>query len=265
MRKSLSILLTAVLLFAGMIFPGTAAAEENYTVLFTADEVTDTDGLIALYHAQEQVKQYDALMKNQSVIEESSEEDSILVGQILEAREYDNGRKEYTAAMSELSLTEEEAEAARSSPYTGNFGKNGSYSSVIVTLKVYLTFYYGTGSNTGMQVQLDKISATLKNKGTFDTVNVDFGFTIFKDYGATLDVRDDKQVSNIGLNVESFLENTEYEEFIHAADQWSDQMPDQLSAECDIYVNRSFSSTPQAKIEIDFLEIRDFCYDFFLY
>ena len=262
MRKSLSILLTAVLLFAGMIFPGTAAAEENYTVLFTADEVTDIDGLIALYHAQEQVKQYDALMKNQSVIEESSEEDSILVGQILEAREYDNGRKEYTAAMSELSLTEEEAEAARSSPYTGNFGKNGSYSSVIVTLKVYLTFYYGTGSSdAGMQVRLDKISATLKNKGTFDTVNVDFRFTIVKDFGATLEARDDKQVSNIGLNVEAFLKNTKYEKFIRV-----DHMPDQIAAACDIYVNIPIPDEPppypHKTIDINSYEIRDFCYSF---
>ncbi len=262
MKKIVSILLVVTCLFTAMIFPNTASAENEYKILFKNEEVTDTEGLLNLYKAQERVKAYNALMRNENLPLTETEEDpnEITVGQILEAREYKNGRKEYTAAVSGISAIKDGRLLTAAEIHNEAFQESGQLGSVVVRLKAYVTFYY----EYGMYVRLDKVSVTLTNKGFSDYVNAKLVYGVILDFGC-YEYRDDKDVRGMMLNNEYSLFNTEYHNYIRI-DHFP---PDQMSGGCDVYINRDiepgkfgYQRNPDIRIDFISLEIRDFCYSF---
>lgn len=262
MKKIVSILLVVTCLFTAMIFPNTASAENEYKILFKNEEVTDTEGLLNLYKAQERVKTYNALMENKNLPLTETEEDpnQITVGQILEAREYNDGRKEYTAAVTGISAIKDGKLLSSAEIYDEALQESGQSGNVVVRSKVYVTFYY----EYGMYVRLDKVSATLTNKGTLDFVNARLVYGVILDFGVTWE-REEKDVG-MALNTEHSLYNTKYPYYIRI-DHFP---PDQMSGGCDIYINRPAegeevplpSRNPDIRIDFNSLEIRDFCYSF---
>lgn len=248
-----------------MIFPNTASAENEYKILFKNEEVTDTEGLLNLYKAQERVKTYNALMENENLPLTETEEDpnQITVGQILEAREYNDGRKEYTAAVTGISAIKDGKLLTAAEIYNEAFQESGQLGSVSVRLKVYVTFYY----EYGMYVRLNKISATLTSKGTLDFVNARLLYGIMLDFGYYN--YEEERISKLDLNTELTLYNSKYYQYFRI-DHFP---PDQMSGGCDIYINRSVEGKEVLRplrnpdIRIDFIspEIRDFCYSFLPY
>lgn len=262
MKKIVSIFLVLTFLFTGMIFPNTASAENEYKVLFKNEEVTDTQGLLNLYQAQKRIKTYNTLMGNENLPLTETEKDpnQITVGQVLEAREYTDGRKEYTAAVSGISAIKDGNLLSAAEIYNEALQKSGQSGSVVVRSKVYVTFYY----QDGLFVRLDKVSATLTNKGTLDFVNARLVYGVILDFGVIAE-RDEKDVG-MALNTEYSLPNSKYPKYIRI-----DHFPaDQMSGGCDIYINRPVegenvplpSRNPDIRIDFNSLEIRDFCYSF---
>lgn len=132
---------------------------------------------------------------------------------------------------------------------------------MVVRLKAYVTFYY----QDGLFVRLDKVSATLTNKGTLDFVNARLVYGVILDFGVIAE-RDEKDVG-MALNTEYSLPNSKYPKYIRI-----DHFPaDQMSGGCYVYINREVEDpkvTPspawKPDIHIKFIsaEIRDFCYSF---
>ena len=266
MKKIVSILLVVTCLFTAMIFPNTASAENEYKILFKNEEVTDTEGLLNLYKAQERVKTYNALMENKNLPLTETEENpnQITVGQILEAREYNDGRKEYTAAVTGISAIKDGKLLSSAEIYREALQKSGQSGSVVVRSKVYVTFYY----EYGLFVRLDKISATLTNKGFSDYVNMRLIYGVSLDFGY-YEYEDTQVFPGMMLNNEYSLPNSAYPKYIRI-----DHIPDQIAGHCYVYVNRKVETEDDApaplwspNIHIKFIspEIRDFCYSFLPY
>lgn len=250
MKKLVSILLIVVFMFASFVFPATA--EEEYTVLFKNDEVTSVDGLLSLYKAQKKVEKYDAILENKE-LEEAEDSDQIIVGQIVEARQYKDGKKAYVASLSGVSVMQDGELLRATDMYNGNYGESGQSGNVSVRLKVYVTFYY----DSGMRVRLDKVSATVTNKGSLDIVSVALKYGITLGFGSEIhDGR--KEIDNLGLNIESVLYNTKYSKYIII-----DRIQDQMSAACVVNVTGTYNSS--FAIDVLSAEIRDFCYSFLPY
>ena len=265
MKKIVSILLVVTCLFTAMIFPNTASAENEYKILFKNEEVTDTEGLLNLYKAQERVKTYNALMENENLplTETEVEPNQITVGQILEAREYNDGRKEYTAAVTGISAIKDGKLLTAAEIYDEALQESGQSGSVVVRLKAYVTFYY----EYGMYVRLDKVSVTLTNKGFSDYVNAKLVYGVMLDFGYYT-YGDERTLNGMMLNNEYSLINSAYPQYIRI-DHFP---PDQMSGGCDVYINRDiepgeFGYQRNPDIRIDFIspEIRDFCYSFLPY
>ena len=246
-----------------MIFPNTASAENEYKVLFKNEEVTDTQGLLNLYQAQKRIKTYNTLMGNENLPLTETEKDpnQITVGQVLEAREYTDGRKEYTAAVSGISAIKDGNLLSAAEIYNETFQESGQSGSVVVRLKAYVTFYY----QDGLFVRLDKVSATLTNKGFSDYVNMRLVYGVILDFGYYT-YNDERTLNGMMLNNEYSLPNSKYPKYIRI-----DHFPaDQMSGGCDIYINRPVegenvplpSRNPDIRIDFNSLEIRDFCYSF---
>lgn len=251
MKKIVSILLVVTCLFTAMIFPNTASAENEYKILFKNEEVTDTQGLLNLYKAQERVKAYNALMENENLPLTETEEDpnQITVGQILEAREYKDGRREYTAAVSGISAIKDGRLVPATTTYTENYGESGQWNMVHVTCKAYISFYY----DNSMFAKLHKVGTTLNNKSMADSVTIRHAYKIVQGFGSVVDCRDEETFTPT-LHVERILVNNKYSGYTRV----DHNIQDAVTAACEVKIN----GVKYFEIQLMCEEIRDFCFEF---
>lgn len=236
-----------------IIYPTTVTAKEEYDILFKNEEVTDIDGLMTLYQAQEKVKKYNSLINNDTNNANlnffGEETNRITVNQILEARKYDDGRIVYTGTTSGISAIEDNKLLSSSEIYK-SLSKSSSWSMVSVVFKIYFTFYI---QDADVYVRLESISSKLVNKSSVDFVKIEQMYKIGHGFGGAGFWTDTQTLSPPTLQFEHIFTNRQYLGFTMVS-----RLADYITTGCKVYVNGDY------KFEIKFIsaEISEFCYDF---
>ena len=201
MKRIISIFL--VMTLAGILFVSGSlvSADESYTVLYVNEEITDISQLLQMYAWEQKASQQ---VMTCSLLDDTTDDDSIVVPQVLECREYEDGRLEYLVSATNISAYEEGGEVVPLASTYGTYSPTYSSGLTYVTVNVRYLYYTENGQR---YASISAVSATVNNKASADTVNIALRYYLFKDLGLTQEWKDSKLVNSAVVGQKYTLSN----------------------------------------------------------
>ena len=159
-----------------------SSAEEPYRILYQSEEITDTTRLIEMYCWKRKSALFPTTgISATEMVGKQTEKNnaSICVEQVLECREYKDGKREYEVAVMQLAAYEN-GKALSVETTVDTLNRSYSNNLLYVTMSGKIVYYI---ENSDYYVQLLSVSSVVNNKSVADSVSLKLAFTIAAGFG----------------------------------------------------------------------------------